>query len=321
MTIKKIPLFLSFLALVLTCPQEGYSILEQVGEVAETPLGAYKISKHFREIALPKSKLLQTPDVKDQGQIGTCVSFTATGLYETLNPGSRMSESEFTVYAETQIDDCVGGINMRNALAKAVKDGFIPEKIGPSYAHAYTSYVQGLNGLRNKMEQVCILHKDKQAAYNNAMEAMGSPLRLNGPSGATPYKLGELLPLYHVSKRAQKTTLFGGYVRNESGSIGQAGEPDFLHIKRALAYECPVAVAAAVLDTFMSPEEDDDYEINFPPKIGRRFGSHAFMLTGYDGDYFRVRNSWGESWGDNGYAWISSDYLAKCATEIVAVLR
>lgn len=42
-------------------------------------------------------------------------------------------------------------------------------------------------------------------------------------------------------------------------------------------------------------------------------GGHAVCLVGYKrteaGLFFRLRNSWGESWGDKGYAWMPSEYL------------
>jgi Papain family cysteine protease len=49
------------------------------------------------------------------------------------------------------------------------------------------------------------------------------------------------------------------------------------------------------------------------PEVGT--GAHAFTLTGYtrvDGErYFLVKNSWGEKWGDGGYAWIHEKSLGK----------
>lgn len=44
--------------------------------------------------------------------------------------------------------------------------------------------------------------------------------------------------------------------------------------------------------------------------------SHAFLLTGYEVNteeneiYWLVKNSWGENWGNNGFAWISVDVLS-----------
>ena len=43
-------------------------------------------------------------------------------------------------------------------------------------------------------------------------------------------------------------------------------------------------------------------------------GYHALVISGYRRDadgqlYFRVRNSWGTSWGQRGYAWLSDGYI------------
>jgi len=48
-------------------------------------------------------------------------------------------------------------------------------------------------------------------------------------------------------------------------------------------------------------------------QLGR--GGHAFSIVGYtrveDERYFLAKNSWGERWGDNGYAWIHEQSLRK----------
>ena len=40
---------------------------------------------------------------------------------------------------------------------------------------------------------------------------------------------------------------------------------------------------------------------------GPSYGGHAMLIVGYDDEKqaFKVRNSWSEDWGDNGYVWIS----------------
>lgn len=49
-------------------------------------------------------------------------------------------------------------------------------------------------------------------------------------------------------------------------------------------------------------------------------GRHAMLITGYTGNYFIVKNSWGTNWGDNGYCYIPRRVLQESDAEFVAVL-
>jgi len=48
-------------------------------------------------------------------------------------------------------------------------------------------------------------------------------------------------------------------------------------------------------------------------------GGHAIALVGYTPDRFIVRNSWGTSWGDKGYAYASLSYAQEAFTEAYGV--
>ncbi len=78
-------------------------------------------------------------------------------------------------------------------------------------------------------------------------------------------------------------------------------------IKTVLAYQQrPVLVSTQVdYGLFVyAPDTVWDFQ-------GPSFGGHAMLIVGYDDarDAFRVRNSWGTDWGDNGYLWMSYDSL------------
>lgn len=45
-----------------------------------------------------------------------------------------------------------------------------------------------------------------------------------------------------------------------------------------------------------------------------QFG-HAVVLVGYSNGYFRVRNSWGDGWGDAGFVQLSNQYVGQAVTE------
>lgn len=48
-----------------------------------------------------------------------------------------------------------------------------------------------------------------------------------------------------------------------------------------------------------------------PPPEGKSVGGHAMLLVGYSKSerIFRIRNSWGPSWGENGYGEIEESYV------------
>lgn len=328
---KKILFVFIFVESIFTFSKEALcGHRKPVFELSETPLGKYR-STLMREIELPDKKILNTPPVKNQDPLGTCTIFTATGLYEIHNPLRKVSESEFAVYAETQIDDCNAGINLGYTLDLSRRDGFLLEEDGFSYENVYIPYVARKNNidyrrpgwyqdLRNLDPQIiCSWYPDKKKAYNTTMRDIGVPLRLDEQSGQTPYRLGDIYHLHLVSKHALESALNHEDIKKQKGSIGVPANTDLHQIKLALAHNLPIAVAADVYDNCWKPGKKDNYFIRLPSAEDERQGSHAFMLTGYYGDYFRVRNSWGDSWAENGYAWIPGEYLKKYATEVVAV--
>jgi len=101
-----------------------------------------------------------------------------------------------------------------------------------------------------------------------------------------------------------------GYNRLTLG--GDNYQPDIQGIKQHLAQGAPVVIGMQVGGTFMHD------------MIGKRiwnptqrdyslygFSGHAMCVTGYDDDYdggaFQIMNSWGETWGENGVAWVHYD--------------
>lgn len=76
-------------------------------------------------------------------------------------------------------------------------------------------------------------------------------------------------------------------------------------IRSALASQYPVLIGITVYDSF----ENGDWGSSFlmPTPAGSVLGGHEIYIHGYD-DYkkqFRLRNSWGPSWQDNGNFWAS----------------
>lgn len=84
-------------------------------------------------------------------------------------------------------------------------------------------------------------------------------------------------------------------------------------IKAALEFKSPIVFGAPVGNDFVNDKFNVVAPLAFPTVS---VGNHAMVIVGYkkvNNEYwFRVRNSWGTKWGDNGYCWFSSQYISKC---------
>lgn len=75
-------------------------------------------------------------------------------------------------------------------------------------------------------------------------------------------------------------------------------------IRHALSYHGPLVIGVKWYEGMFSPDEN-----GFIHPTGAVRGGHALMLQGYRGDDFRLENSWGPTWGDNGGCWIAGSAL------------
>lgn len=81
--------------------------------------------------------------------------------------------------------------------------------------------------------------------------------------------------------------------------------------KRFLDAQYPIACVAYIFEGFRYPGNNRQNFVPMPKPDHAPEELHSIVITGYDDDQecFRIRNSWGESWGEKGYAWIPYEYL------------
>jgi Papain family cysteine protease len=86
--------------------------------------------------------------------------------------------------------------------------------------------------------------------------------------------------------------------------------PEFSNIVAALNEGQPVLSATTISAQFYRPPLD--YIIR-NAALDKPVGNHALVAVGHgvaEGEpAILVRNSWGESWGDKGHAWVTESYL------------
>lgn len=193
--------------------------------------------------------------VKDQGQCGSCYSFSSTGALEAhhkIKYGSSTTDSTqvafFKPLSEQQILDCSQNFDNHGC------DGGLP-----SHVFEYVHYQGGI---------------DDDGSYPYEMKSDGRCR-------------------FQSSHIAARTTSSFNITENDEESI-----------KHIVATIGPVSVAFEVMDDFMlysngiySSDKCRDTVTDV---------NHAVLIVGYgtdpvDGPYWIVKNSWGTSWGEDGY--------------------
>lgn len=76
--------------------------------------------------------------------------------------------------------------------------------------------------------------------------------------------------------------------------------------KRALAKGLIVVFGTDIDATFFDHTTGDVADVPQGPIVG----GHALCLADFKGDQFRIANSWGYSWGQNGFGQITADWVA-----------
>jgi C1A family cysteine protease len=82
---------------------------------------------------------------------------------------------------------------------------------------------------------------------------------------------------------------------------------NFNEWKSWLANHGPILAGLNVDDTWDDAAKTQGKLDKYKAKTA--YGGHAVAIVGYSGDRFIIRNSWGTSWGDQGFAYASTDYV------------
>jgi C1A family cysteine protease len=82
-------------------------------------------------------------------------------------------------------------------------------------------------------------------------------------------------------------------------------------LKGCLAEGFPFVFGFTVYDSFESQQVATDGHAPMPGAGEAQLGGHAVLAVGYDEgkQWFKVRNSWGSTWGDGGYFTLPYPYL------------
>jgi len=82
-------------------------------------------------------------------------------------------------------------------------------------------------------------------------------------------------------------------------------------LQAVLASGYPIVFGISVYSSFEGDTVKDTGLVPMPDKKEDLLGGHAILLVGYDNDkkLFTFRNSWGTTWGKEGYGFLPYDYV------------
>lgn len=91
--------------------------------------------------------------------------------------------------------------------------------------------------------------------------------------------------------------------------IDGTGQSRIDQIKKALEAQHPVVFGCTVDNDFINTSSSG--VVMMPKSVRTIAGGHAMLIVGYkdNGNTLIVRNSWGTTWGDNGYCYMPSSFL------------
>jgi C1A family cysteine protease len=107
-----------------------------------------------------------------------------------------------------------------------------------------------------------------------------------------------------------------------------SGQSVLLNLRKCIAARMPAVFGFSLYTSF--PLEGEGNEIAVPEPGEQLIGGHAMLAVGYDDERMigpdqgavLVRNSWGQGWGDKGYAWLPYRYIeTKLAVDFWSLIR
>jgi hypothetical protein len=245
--------------------------------IASTPQKVEMSLRSFRGLPAAASLEKYCPTPGDQGNFGTCVAFAnGYGIATILYAKSH------NITDKNIIDKYAFSPTFLYEQIKDVKDNNCQNGADP---------IKAILTMMNKGE----------AMMRTVPYSCGAVITDGHFREASQYKVGDASILF-------------------AKGVKEYDKTDDLKItltKKALAEGSPVSVGFHLPETFFriktsvwTPDPNEE-------KGDWKHNGHAMAIVGYDdnmaGGSFRILNSWGSNWADNGYVWIRyADYTKWC---------
>jgi len=92
---------------------------------------------------------------------------------------------------------------------------------------------------------------------------------------------------------------------------------DIKEVKNQVNAGYPVVIGTEVDEGFRTGKRNGLTDYVWKAAIGNVVGGHAMLVVGFDDsrNAFKVMNSWGTNWGNDGYCWLDYSYFPRAVKE------
>lgn len=288
---KIISLFTVFFVVVaytgMAQPKRATGANFSAANIAKTPQKVKLSTRSFR--GMPSSYSLEQfcPTVGDQGNHGTCVAFANGYGVATI------------LYAKTH------GLTDKSLIDKyAFSASYLYEQIKDP------ADIDCQNG-SDPIDALITMIKGGDALLSTVPYQCGVTATENAKTEASNYKIQDAAILF----AAKGFLTDDKYVKEPQEMIDVT--------KKALLEGTPISTGWYLPESFFHITTDTWYTKPDDSLSDWKHSGHAMAIIGYDdnkaGGSFRVMNSWGTSWGDNGMIWIRyNDFTTWCVEALQA---
>ena len=189
--------------------------------------------------------------------------------------------------------------------------------IGSCGAHAYTTALEVLFSMRNDAVELSELFH-----YYVTREIEGTVLLDDGMELRNGAKALAEQGVCFETQHAYHPLLFDVEPTNLARITAQwltikeyRRVNSFEEIKQSIAQGLPVVIGVRVDNKFFADKTGDIKRLS-----DTLLGGHAVCAVGYDKDRIEIVNSWSQSWGNSGFAWLNKTFVDKALIDAWVVI-
>ncbi len=182
------------------------------------------------------------------------------------------------------------------------------------------SYEQKQRYLQDFKPSRLFIYYNERKLQGNTLYDTGSSISDGIKALTTKGVCPEELWPYDVNKFAVKPPKIAYEKASLHQVLGSRKVPETVNgFKTMINMQLPVIFGFTAYESFEKSQIARTGIMTIPTPEEKCLGGHAVLCVGYDDDmrnnncvgFLKIRNSWGDTWGDDGYFWMPYDYVDK----------